>query len=57
MRHTVRNDYRYAIIFYNSQKRFLDKKTEFYSDLKESAVNDDNYENSKYLYHTLKIRH
>ena len=56
MRHTVRNDYRYAIIFYNSQKRF-GKKTEFYSDLKESAVNDDNYENSKYLYHTLKMRH
>ena len=33
------------------------KKTEFYSDLKQSAVNDDHYENSKYLYQTLKMRH
>ena len=32
------------------------EKTECYSDLKQSAVNDD-YENSKYLYHTLKMRH
>ena len=27
------------------------------SDLRQSAVNDDDYENSKYLYHTLKMRH
>ena len=33
------------------------EKTEFYSDLKQSAVNDDDYENSKYLYQTLKMRH
>ena len=34
----------------------MGKKTEFYSDLKQSAVNDDDYENSKYLYQTLKMR-
>ena len=32
------------------------KKTEFFSELKRSAVNDDDYENSKYLYQTLKMR-
>ena len=32
------------------------KKTEFFSELKQSAVNDDDYENSKYLYQTLKMR-
>ena len=32
------------------------EKTEFYSGLKQSAVNDIDYENSKYLYQTLKIR-
>ena len=32
------------------------EKTEFFSDLKQSAVNYDDYENSKYLYHTLKMR-
>ena len=31
-------------------------KTEFFSELKQSAVNDDDYENSKYLYQTLKMR-
>ena len=31
------------------------KKTEFYSDLKQSAVNNNDYENSKYQ--TLKMRH
>ena len=35
---------------------FGEKKTEFFSELKESAVNDNDYENSKYLYQTLKIR-
>ena len=43
--------------FFITPKKDLEKKTEFYSDLKESAVNDDSYENSKYLYHTLKMRH
>ena len=42
--------------FYLPKKDFWEK-TEFYSDLKQSAVNDDDYENSKYLYHTLKMRH
>ena len=32
------------------------KKTEFFSELKQSAVNDEDYENSKYLYQTLKMR-
>ena len=32
------------------------EKTEFFSDLKQSAVNNDGYENSKYLYQTLKMR-
>ena len=32
------------------------EKTVFFSELKQSAVNDDNYENSKYLYQTLKMR-
>ena len=32
------------------------EKTEFFSELKQSAVSDEDYENSKYLYLTLKIR-
>ena len=32
------------------------EKTEFFSELKQSAVNDDDYENSKYLYQTLTMR-
>ena len=32
------------------------KKTEFYSELKQSAVNDIDYENSKHLYQILKRR-
>ena len=32
------------------------EKAEFFSELKQSAVNDDDYENSKYLYQTLKMR-
>ena len=32
------------------------EKTEFFSELKRSAVNDEDYENSKYLYQTLKMR-
>ena len=35
--------------FFNSGKWFLGKKTEFYSELKQSAVNDIDYENSKYF--------
>ena len=42
--------------FITSENDFWEK-TEFYSDLKQSAVNDDDYENSKYLYYTLKMRH
>ena len=33
------------------------EKTEFYSELKQSVVNDIDYENSKYLYQTLKIKY
>ena len=32
------------------------KKTKFFSELKQVAVNDNDYENSKYLYQTLKMR-
>ena len=32
------------------------EKTEFFSELKQSVVNDDDYENSKYLFQTLKMR-
>ena len=32
------------------------EKTEFFSELKQRAVSDEGYENSKYLYQTLKIR-
>ena len=32
------------------------KKNKFFSELKESAVNDEDYENSKYVYKTLKMR-
>ena len=32
------------------------EKTEFFSELKLSAVNNEDYENSKYLYKTLKMR-
>ena len=42
--------------FLTPENEFWEKKTEFFSELKESAVNDNDYENSKYLYQTLKIR-
>ena len=42
--------------FITPEKDFWEK-TEFYSHLKQSGVNDGDYENSKYLYHTLKMRH
>ena len=32
------------------------EKTEFFSELKQSTVNEEDYENSKYLYETLKMR-
>ena len=32
------------------------EKTEFFSELKQSAVDDNDYENSKYSYQTLKMR-
>ena len=32
------------------------EKTKVFSELKQSAVNDEDYENSKYLYETLKMR-
>ena len=32
------------------------EKSEFFSELKQSAINDEDYENSKYLYQTLKMR-
>ena len=37
------------------KNEFLGKK-EFFNELKQSAVNDNDYENSKYLYQTLKMR-
>ena len=32
------------------------EKTEFFSELKKNAVNDEDYENSKYLYQTIKMK-
>ena len=32
------------------------EQSEFFSELKQSAINDEDYENSKYLYQTLKMR-
>ena len=34
----------------------MGKKTELFSKLKEATVNDNDYENSKHLYQTLKMR-
>ena len=41
--------------FLTPEKDFWEK-TELFSELKQSTVNDNDYENSKYLYHTLKMR-
>ena len=41
--------------FLTPEKDFWEK-TKFFSDLKQSAVNAEDYENSKYLYHTLKMK-
>ena len=40
--------------FVTPENEFLEK-TEFFSELKESAVNDDDYDNSKHLFQTLKM--
>ena len=37
-------------------EKYFWEKTEFFTDLKQSAVNDVYYESSKYLYQSLKIR-
>ena len=42
-------------LFLMPEKDFWEK-TEFFSELKQSAVNDDDYENSKYSCHTLRMR-
>ena len=41
--------------FIKPEKEFW-VKTEFFSELKLSAFSDENYENSKYLHQTLKMR-
>ena len=42
-------------VFISPENEFWEK-TEFFSELKQSVVNDDDYENSKYLFQTLKMR-
>ena len=42
--------------FLKPDKEFWEK-TEFFSELKLSAVDKESYKNSKYLYHNFKIRH
>ena len=42
--------------FFIKHKNGFWEKTEFFSKLKQSTVNDEDYENSKYLYQTLKMR-
>ena len=42
--------------FFIKPENEFQEKTEFFSELKQSAVNDDHYENSKYLYQSLKMR-
>ena len=46
----------YMEYYFIEPENYFWEKTEFFSDLKQSAVNDDDYENSKYLYQTLKTR-
>ena len=48
-------NYWHGFVLFNAWKRFLGKNWIF-SDLKQSAVNDVDYENSKYLYQSLKMR-
>ena len=42
--------------FFLMPEKYFWEKTEFYSNLKQSAVNDVDYENSKYLYQSLEMR-
>ena len=42
--------------FFITPDRDFWKKTEFFSELKQNAVNGEDYEHSKYLYQTLKMR-
>ena len=42
--------------FFITPDRDFWEKTEFFSELKQNAVNDEDYEHSKYLYQTLKMR-
>ena len=42
--------------FFLMPEKVFWEKTDFFIDLKQSAVNDENYEHSKYLYDTLKMR-
>ena len=43
-------------MFLTPENNVFFEKTEFYSDLKQKAVSDSGYENSFYLYRTLKMR-
>ena len=43
-------------LFFIMPDQDLWEKTEFFSELKQSVVNDEDYEHSKYLYQTLKMR-
>ena len=43
------------LFFIKPDNKFWEK-TEFFSELKQTAVNDEDYENSKYLYQILKMR-
>ena len=42
--------------FFQTPENEFWKKAEFSSQLKQAAVNDNDYKNSKYLYQTLKTR-
>ena len=42
-------------MFLTPENVFFLKKTEFYSDFKQKAVSDSDYESSFYLYRTLKM--
>ena len=53
--YTIWNNCWYGIVFSKSWKWLLGK-SEFFSGLKQSVVNDEDYENPKYLYQTLKMR-
>ena len=43
-------------IIVDMESFFIKPENDFFSELKQSAVNDEDYENSKYLYQTLKMR-